>query len=97
MSADHSARRGVQAAGLPSAPSRTRLGKREWRDIRRARKLGDGGELHAVELHGVRLTFKHKRSYSAPAQDMALPRTVQDGHAVSGSSATAQRLPTTPT
>ena len=97
MPDDRSARRGVQATGLQSAPSRTRLGKREWRDIRRARKLGDEGELHAVELHGVRITFKHKRSHSAPAQDLPLPRTVQDGHAVSGSSANAQRLPTTPT
>jgi len=97
MSDDHSARRGVQAAGLPSAPSRPRLGKREWRDIRRARKLGDDGELHAVELHGVRLTFRHKGAHSTPAQDMALPRTVQVGRAASRSSATAQRLPTTPT
>ena len=87
----------MQAAGIPSAPSRPRLGKREWRDIRRARKLGDEGELHAVELHGVRLTFRHQRAHSAPAQDMALPRTVQVGHALGRDSATAQRLPTTPT
>ena len=97
MSDDHSARRGVQAAGIPSAPSRPRLGKWEWRDIRRACKLGDEGELHAVELHGVRLTFRHKGAHSAHAQDMALPRTVQAGHALGRDSATAQRLPTNPT
>ena len=51
-----SASRGAQA-GTPSAPRRTRLGKQHWQDIRQARKLGADGELHSMELHGVRLTF----------------------------------------
>jgi len=80
MSDDDSARCGVQAAGTHSAPGRTRLGKWEWRDIRRARKLGADGELHAVELHGVRLTFRFQKAHSGPAQDKAMPRTKQEGH-----------------
>ena len=97
MSDGYSARRGEQTAGTQSAPGRLRLGKREWQDIRRACKLGVDGELHAVDLHGVRLTFRFQRACSGPAQDMASPSSRQDGQAAGRRSTTAQRPPTTPT
>ena len=97
MSDGYSARRGEQTAGTQSAPGRPRLGKREWQDIRRACKLGVDGELHAVDLHGVRLTFRFQRACSGPAQDMASPSSRQDGQAAGRRSTTAQRPPTTPT
>jgi hypothetical protein len=97
MSDGHSARRGVQTAGTQSAPGRTRLGKREWQDIRRACKLGIDGELHAVDLHGVRLTFRCQRACSGPAQDMASTSSGQEGQAAGRRNATAQRPATNPT
>ena len=55
---DTAARRAEPAAARDENPRRWRLGKREWKDIRHARKLGDDSSLHAVEIHGVRLTFR---------------------------------------
>ena len=91
-----SARRGAQA-GTPSTPGRARLGKQQWKDIRRACKLGADGGVYSVELHGVKITFRFQKAHSAPAQDMALPRTMQDGQAAGRSNATAQRPSTTQT
>ena len=95
MSDDGSARRGAQAAGTPTAPGRMRLGKQQWKDIRRAGKLGADGELYSVELHGVKLTFRFQGARAGPAQTMAMPRAAQERQASGRSAATAQRPPTT--
>ena len=84
-------------AGTPSAPGRTRLGRQHWQDIRRARKLGAEGELHSVEIHGVKLNFRFQRACCGPGQSKAMPRAVQVGQAAGGGTASAQRSPSTPT
>ena len=90
MSDGHcSASRGVQA-GIPNVPGRVRLGKQQWRDIRRASKLGAAGGLYSVELHGVKLTFRFQDAHQVPAQAKAMPATEQATHATSGHNATAQ-------
>ena len=91
-----SASRGAQA-GTPSTPGRTRLGRQHWQDIRRARKLGAEGELHSVEIHGVKLTFRFQRSCCGAGQAKAMPRAAQVGQAAGGGTASAQSPPSTPT
>ena len=90
-----SASRGAQAAGTPSAPGRTRLGRQHWQDIRRACKLGADGGLYSVELHGVKITFRSTKTQCWPEQNMAKPSAAQGGQAAGRSTATAQRPPTT--
>ena len=92
---DSSARRGAHT-DTPGAPSRIRLGKQQWQDIRRACRLGDESGLHSVELHGVRVTFRFQKTCQGPAQDKAVPRPAQAGRTTGGSSANAQRSPTPP-
>ena len=91
-----SASRGAQA-GTPRAPGRTRLGKQQWRDIRRVCKLGAEGGLYSVEIHGVKLTFRYQQACERPGQSKALPRTAQAGHAAGGGTASAQSSPSTAT
>ena len=62
-SASHGAR-----AGTPSEPSRPRLGKRHWQDIRRARALGDDRRLYAVELHGVKMFYRWTVPHDSPLE-----------------------------
>ena len=91
-----SASRGAQTGTL-STPGRTRLGRQHWQDIRRARKLGAEGELHSVEIHGVKLTFRFQRSCCGAGQAKAMPRAAQVGQAAGGGTASAQSPPSTPT
>ena len=63
QAAQSSASRGARA-GTPSEPNRQRLGKQQWRDIRRARTLGAEGELYGVEIHGVKLLFRWKGTHA---------------------------------
>ena len=61
-----------------AASARAPLGRQHWQDVRRARKLGADGELHSVEIHGVKLTFRFQRVCCGPGQAMkAMPRAVQ--------------------
>ena len=53
---------------MPSEPSRRRLDKRAWRDIRRARALGDDGCLYAVELHGVKMFYRWTVPHDSPLE-----------------------------
>ena len=69
MRAAHTtARRVGPAAARDEDPKRWRLGKKAWQDIRRARELGDDPSLHAVEIHGVRLTFRWTGAHQ-PSQE----------------------------
>ena len=70
---DGTARRGAQP-GAPSGPSRPRLGKRQWQEIRRAQRLGDEGGLYAVEIHGVKLFFRiREKAHPEPAPQENTP------------------------
>ena len=70
MQAAHSSATRGARAGTPSEPNRLRLGKQQWQDIRRARTLGAEGELYGVEIHGVKLLFRWKRTHGVePSHD----------------------------
>ena len=48
----------ARAAVSGDRSGRPRLDKRAWQDIRRACHLRSEGEVHSVEVHGVRITFR---------------------------------------
>ena len=60
MSSEAAASRSGGAGGRRAHKSSPagRLDERAWSDIRRAYKLGAKGDVHAVEVHGVRIIFK---------------------------------------
>jgi len=42
------------------------LSKRAWQDIRRALSTQPRADVHAVELHGVKIIYKHKNARDSP-------------------------------
>ena len=62
----------ARRAGRPTAmggPGRPRLGKRAWRDVRRAaRTLGIEGNLYAAEINGVKLFFRWPVAHNPPVE-----------------------------
>jgi len=60
-----------RAAGAVAAANRAPLSKQAWRDVRRALRTQPRADVHAVELHGVKIIFKHKISEKADASSSA--------------------------
>ena len=54
-----------RASGTP-ASKRGWLGKRAWQDVRRAMSTQPRADVHAVEIHGVKIIYKHKSTRESP-------------------------------
>jgi len=60
-----------RAAGAVAAAKRAPLSKQAWKDVRRALRTQPRAEVHAVEVHGVKIIFKHKFAGKADASSSA--------------------------
>ena len=62
-----------RAAGAVAAANRAPLSKQAWKDVRRALRTQPEprAEVHAVEVHGVKIIFKHKFAGKADASSSA--------------------------
>ena len=74
-------------------PERSRLDKRAWKDIRRARALGDDGSLYAVEVHGVKIFFRWTKTLSEQCPQDTTPCGRAPAKARDVSNRDAQPLP----